>query len=210
MKDRRVSEAVIRRLPKYYRQLEWLSANDVERISSSALAEQMNLNASQVRQDLNCFGGFGQQGYGYHVKNLHKEIAAILGLDRTHKIIIAGAGNIGQALCNYEGFAQEGFSVCALFDVDEALIGQEISGRPIYHIDQMEDFIREHNIEIGVISARRRAAQSIADAMVSAGIKGIWNFVPTTVTAPVPVENVHLSDSMYVLAYRINSLEHDC
>jgi len=209
MKNRRISEAVIRRLPRYYRQLEMLVSHEIERISSSELAAQMGLNASQVRQDLNCFGGFGQQGYGYHVATLYKEIANILGLSRPHSVIIAGAGNIGQALTNYEGFGPQGFHVRALFDVDEALIGKTISGIPVYHIDEMPAFIKKEKIEIGVIAARRRVAQSIADTMVQAGIQGIWNFVPITVTAEVPVENVHLSDSMYVLSYRLNTRDED-
>ncbi len=205
MKERRVSEAVIRRLPRYYRQLELLASKNVERISSSELAQQMGLNPSQVRQDLNCFGGFGQQGYGYPVQNLHKEIAAILGLTRTYRMVIAGAGNIGQALCNYEGFANRGFEVIALFDIDENLIGKTVSGKPILHVDQLSDFIRKNNVDIGIISARRRAAQPIADTMVEAGIRGIWNFVPIDVTASVPLENIQLSDSMFVLSYRLNS-----
>lgn len=205
MKDRKVSEAVIRRLPKYYRQLELLLSKGVERISSSELAQQMGLNPSQVRQDLNCFGGFGQQGYGYPVQNLHKEIANILGLTRKYKLVIVGAGNIGQALCKYEGFAQAGFEVIALFDIKEGLVGQSIAGRPILHTDGLGEFIRENNVDIGVITARRRSAQQIADTMAQAGVRAIWNFVPVDVTAPVPVENIQLSDSMLVLSYRLNT-----
>jgi len=207
MKERKVSEAVIRRLPRYYRQLELLNGKGVDRISSSELAQQMGLNPSQVRQDLNCFGGFGQQGYGYPVQNLHKEIANILGLTRSYKLVIAGAGNIGQALCKYEGFAQKGFEVIALFDINEALIGQTIAGRPILHVDQMSGFIRENSVDIGIISARRRSAQQIADTMVEAGIRAIWNFVPVDVTVSVPIENIQLSDSMFVLSYRLNAQE---
>ena len=207
MKERKVSEAVIRRLPRYYRQLELLKAENMERISSSELAQQMGLNPSQVRQDLNCFGGFGQQGYGYPVQNLHKEIASILGLTRTYRLIVVGAGNIGQALAKYEGFAQKGFEVIALFDVDEALIGQTINEKPILPAEHMSDFIRENNVDIGIITARRRSAQEIADTMVDAGIRAIWNFVPMDVTASVPIENIQLSDSMFVLSYRLNALE---
>ncbi len=208
MKERKVSEAVIRRLPRYYRQLELLNAENVERISSSELAQQMGLNPSQVRQDLNCFGGFGQQGYGYPVQNLHKEIANILGLTRNYRLVIVGAGNIGQALAKYEGFAQKGFEVIALFDVDEALIGQTINEKPILPVEQLSDFIKENNVDIGIITARRRSAQEIADIMVSAGIRAIWNFVPMDVTASVPIENIQLSDSMFVLSYRLNALEY--
>lgn len=207
MKERKVSEAVIRRLPRYYRQLELLKAENVERISSSELAQQMGLNPSQVRQDLNCFGGFGQQGYGYPVQNLHKEIANILGLTRNYRLIIVGAGNIGQALAKYEGFAQKGFEVVALFDVDETLIGQTVNGKPILPVQQLSDYIKENSVDIGIITARRRSAQEIADTMVGAGIRAIWNFVPIDVTASVPIENIQLSDSMFVLSYRLNASE---
>ena len=204
LKERRVSEAVIRRLPRYYRQLELISAKGIERISSSELAQQLGLNPSQLRQDLNCFGGFGQQGYGYSVHNLLKEIANILGLTRSYKLVIVGAGNIGQALCKYEGFTQQGFEVIALFDIKESLIGQTIAGRPILHVNHLGDFIRGNNVDIGIITARRSSAQQIADTMVEAGIYAIWNFVPADVASPVPVENVQLSDSMLVLSYRLN------
>ncbi|HWR22289.1 MAG TPA: redox-sensing transcriptional repressor Rex [Feifaniaceae bacterium] len=207
MKERKVSEAVIRRLPRYYRQLELLSAENVERISSSELAQRMGLNPSQVRQDLNCFGGFGQQGYGYPVQNLHKEIASILGLTRSYRLVIVGAGNIGQALAKYEGFAQKGFEVIALFDVDENLVGHTVNEKPILPAEQLSGFIRENDVDIGIITARRRSAQEIADTMVNAGIRAIWNFVPIDVTASVPIENIQLSDSMFVLSYRLKSLE---
>jgi len=205
MKARRVSEAVIRRLPRYYRQLEMLFSQGVERISSNELAQQMNLNASQVRQDFNCFGGFGQQGYGYHVPTLYKEISNILGLDRTYKTVIVGAGNIGQALCNYDGFFQKGFQILALFDINEELVGKTICDRPIYHVDELESYIRQNNIDIGVITAKRRSAQAIADTLVAGGIRSIWNFVPIDISAPVPIENVHLTDSMFTLAYKLNN-----
>ncbi|MDD3919748.1 MAG: redox-sensing transcriptional repressor Rex [Eubacteriales bacterium] len=204
MKDSRVSEAVIRRLPRYYRQLELLAANTVDRISSSELAQQMNLNASQVRQDLNCFGGFGQQGYGYHVETLLKEIGNILGLNRHYKLVIVGAGNMGTALSNYEAFHKKGFDVTALFDIKESLIGTTIAGHPVLPVEQLESYIRDNDVDIGVICARRSAAQNIADTMVEAGIKAIWNYVPTDIHADVPIENIHVSDSMLVLAYRMN------
>ncbi|MDL2257731.1 redox-sensing transcriptional repressor Rex [Eubacteriales bacterium OttesenSCG-928-K08] len=204
MNGRKVSEAVVRRLPRYYRRLELLKRKGVERISSSELAQQMNLNPSQVRQDLNCFGGFGQQGYGYHVSTLFDEIANILGLTQQYKLVIVGAGNIGQALVQYEGFRQQGFMVVALFDVNEKIVGSEIAGLPVLHVDELKQFIEENNVDIGIIAARRSAAQDIADTMADAGIRGIWNFVPTDVTADVPLENVHLSDSMLVLSYRLN------
>ena len=155
---KRVSEAVIRRLPRYYRHLTMLETQGVERISSERLARQMNLNASQVRQDFNCFGGFGQQGYGYNVSNLTGEIKRIMGIDRKHTIIIVGAGNIGHALTNFPGFAETGFEVKALFDVNEDLIGTEIKGHPVLDVKDMDEYIRENQIDIGVIAARRSAA----------------------------------------------------
>ncbi|MBE5785035.1 MAG: redox-sensing transcriptional repressor Rex [Clostridiales bacterium] len=203
MAFKRVSEAVIKRLPRYYRHLVMLEGQGVERISSEKLAQQMRLNASQVRQDFNCFGGFGQQGYGYNVRTLLQEIKSILALDREHTVVIVGAGNIGRALTNFEGFAASGFKVLALFDVNPALIGTEINGKPVYAMDQLEGFVREHSVDIGVIAARRSAAQDIADRMVGAGIKGIWNFVPVDLVVNVPIENVHLNDSLSELSYKI-------
>ena len=203
MAFKRVSDAVIKRLPRYYRHLIMLEGQGVERISSEKLAQQMGLNASQVRQDFNCFGGFGQQGYGYNVRTLLAEIKAILALDKEHTVIIVGAGNIGHALTNFEGFAASGFRTVALFDISANVIGEEINGRPVYDSAQMEEYIRTNQVDIGVIAARRSAAQEIADRMVAAGIKGIWNFAPTDITAPVPVENIHLSDSLSELSYKI-------
>ena len=154
MEFRRVSEAVIRRMPKYYRQLTVLRDQGMERISSGRLAQMMRLNASQVRQDFNCFGGFGQQGYGYNVNTLLAEIKNILAITHPYNAIIVGAGNIGTALANFDGFEQEGFIIKALFDVKEELLGTEIDGKPVYHIDEMERYVQENNITIGVIAAR--------------------------------------------------------
>ncbi len=203
MAFKRVSEAVIKRLPRYYRHLVMLDGQGVERISSEKLAQQMRLNASQVRQDFNCFGGFGQQGYGYNVRTLLSEIKAILALDREHSVVIVGAGNIGHALTSFEGFAPAGFKVMALFDIKPELIGKEINGKPVFDSAGLEDYIRENGIDIGVIAARRSAAQEIAERMVSAGIKGIWNFAPTDIIVPVPIENVQLNDSLSELSYKI-------
>ena len=205
MKNRKVSKAVIRRLPRYYRELGLLKHKKIERISSGDLAERLGLNPSQVRQDLNCFGGFGQQGYGYQVSSLHKELASILGLTRKYRAIIAGAGNIGQALCKYEGFLELGFETLALFDIDKSLVGKLVCEKPVMHIDKMGDFILSNNVDIGIIAARRRAAQPIADIMVKSGIRAIWNFVPADITVPVPLENVHLSDSLLVLTYQLTN-----
>jgi len=203
MEFRRVSEAVIRRMPKYYRQLLVLQKQGVERISSGKLAQLMRLNASQVRQDFNCFGGFGQQGYGYNVSVLLKEIKNILAINRPYKAIVVGAGNIGSALAGFEGFEREEISVAALFDVREELIGAEISGKPVYGMDKLEEYVQQNDVSIGIIAARRSAAQQIADRMAAAGIKGIWNFAPVDVTADVPVENIHMTDSLICLMYRM-------
>ena len=199
----KASLPVIKRLPKYYRYLTNLSADGKDKISSSELAHMMGTTASQVRQDFNCFGGFGQQGYGYNVSNLTGEIKRIMGIDRKHTIIIVGAGNIGHALTNFPGFAETGFEVKALFDVNEDLIGTEIKGHPVLDVKDMDEYIRENQIDIGVIAARRSAAQEIADRMCAAGIRGIWNFVPLDITTSVPIENVHLSESLSTLSYKI-------
>lgn len=204
MAFKRVSEAVIKRLPRYYRHLVMLESQGVERISSEKLAQQMRLNASQVRQDFNCFGGFGQQGYGYNVRSLLSEIKSILALDRDHSVVIVGAGNIGHALTNFEGFAAAGFKVLALFDVKPELVGKEINGKPVFDCAELEAFIRKYSVDIGVIAARRSAAQEIAERMVEAGIKGIWNFAPIDLVSRVPVENVHLNDSLSELSYKID------
>ena len=203
MEFRRVSEAVIRRMPRYYRQLQVLQAQGVERISSGKLAQMMRLNASQVRQDFNCFGGFGQQGYGYNVNTLLNEIKNILALNKNHKAVVAGAGNIGRALASFDNFEQHGFGITALFDVNDELVGTEVNGKPVLHISKLEEYVKENNIAVGIITARRSAAQELADRMVQAGVKGIWNFAPTDVTASVPVENIHMTDSLICLAYKM-------
>lgn len=202
----RVSEAVIRRLPKYYRYLKEMEKNGIERISSKELSNRMGLTASQIRQDFNCFGGFGQQGYGYHVSDLCGEIRKILGLDKKYNVIIVGAGNLGQALANYVGFEKEGFNIRAMFDVNPRLVGLSIRGIQIFDIDAMNDYIIKNNIQVGVICTPKSHAQEIADEMVKCGIKSIWNFAPIDVETPedVVVENVHLSDSLYTLSYKMN------
>lgn len=207
MQNERVSEAVIRRLPRYYRHLLQLKADGVERISSGSLAQQMRLNASQVRQDFNCFGGFGQQGYGYRVETLLAEIKNILSLNGKYRVIIVGAGNIGQALAHFDGFEKDGFVVMALFDVDEKLVGTEVNGKPVLHVDRLEAYLGEHGADVGVIAARKSSAQEIADRMASAGIGGIWNFAPVDVVASVPVEQVHMSDSIICLSYKMSHRE---
>ncbi|HZJ82504.1 MAG TPA: redox-sensing transcriptional repressor Rex [Clostridia bacterium] len=207
-KSGRVSEAVIRRLPKYYRYLKEMKMNGVERISSRELSRKMGLTASQIRQDFNCFGGFGQQGYGYHVDELCDEIRKILGLDKKHNVIIVGAGNLGRALANYIGFEREGFKIKAMFDANPELIGKKIGETEILAVSTMGDFIADNNIKVGMISVPKYEAQDIADQMVERGIKSIWNFAPIDVEIPdsVAIENVHLSDSLYTLSFKMNDL----
>ena len=205
MEERNISQAVIRRLPRYYRYLGDLLENEVERISSNDLSKRMNVTASQNRQDLNNFGGFGQQGYGYNVKYLHTEIGKILGLDDTHNFVIIGAGNLGQALANYVSFEKRGFVVKGLFDVNPRLEGMTIRGIPIRRMDELKDFIKNNNIEIAVLTIPKDKAIEVADTLADTEIKGIWNFAHTDLKLPkhIIVENVHLSDSLMSLSYRI-------
>lgn len=206
MEERQISQAVIRRLPRYYRYLGELLENSVERISSNELSKRMNVTASQIRQDLNNFGGFGQQGYGYNVKYLYTEIGKILGLDVNHNMIILGAGNLGQALANYAAFERSGFVLKGIFDVNPRLEGVTIRGIEIRMMDELSDFIKENNIEIAVLTIPKTKAIEVADMLVESGIKAIWNFAYTDLELPedVIVENVHLSESLMRLSYNVN------
>lgn len=201
----KISPAVIRRLPKYYRYLEELESKKIDKISSSQMSIEMGLNASQIRRDLNCFGGFGQQGYGYSVEKLKKEIARILGLDQRYNVIVIGAGRIGQALMGYKNFMLEGFNVVDIFDNDPAKVGTEVLGREVMDVARLAPYLEEKNIDIAIICTPKEYAQQSADLLVSFGIKAIWNFAPTDVAVRrgVAVENVHLSDSLYVLSYKL-------
>ena len=192
----RVSDAVVRRLPMYYRHLKELEKAGVVRISSQELGERMNLTASQIRQDINCFGGFGQQGYGYHVANLKERIGEILGLHKQYHMIIVGAGNIGRAVANYAGFSREGFNIQAIFDVSEALVGIDVHGILVQPMEKLETWMSTHQVDI-------------ADQLVQGGVRAIWNFAPVDLTLPegVAVNNVHLSDSLHILSYRMNEKE---
>lgn len=204
-----ISLAVIKRLPRYFRYLEELLENGVERISSNELSARMNVTASQIRQDLNNFGGFGQQGYGYNVKFLHNEISKILGIDKTHSIIIVGAGNLGKALANYANFEKRGFVVKGMFDTNEKIIGTECRGSMIMPMSQMVDFIRDNNIEIMALTIPKNGATEVVQTAIEAGIKGIWNFAHIDLDVPknIVVENVHLSESLMTLSYNITRLE---
>ncbi len=206
MKDR-VSEAVIRRLPRYYRFLCELERAGTERVSSGELSREMRLNASQIRQDFNCFGGFGQQGYGYHVRTLRSEIGKILGLTRSYSAVIVGVGNIGAALAHYAGFEKEGLKITALFDADKAMLGKIVGGIAVRPLSEFEAFVAAEGADVGVIAVPKDAAQALADRMVAAGVASIWNFAPIDVAASVPVENVHMSDSLHILTYRLNNIQ---
>lgn len=205
MEQRKISRAVISRLPRYYRYLGDLLEAGVERISSSDLSKKMHVTASQIRQDLNNFGGFGQQGYGYNVKYLYTEIGKILGLDRSHNFIIIGAGNLGQALANYASFERSGFILKSLFDVNPRLEGVTIRGIPMRMVDELEDFLKNNDIEIAALTLPKSKAIEVADILVDNGVKGIWNFAHTDLSLPkdVVVENVHLSDTLMKLSYNL-------
>ena len=202
---RKISIVVIRRLPRYYRYLGELLKQDIKRTSSKELSERMNVTASQIRQDLNCFGGFGQQGYGYNVEELYYEIGGILGLRDGHKTIIAGAGNLGQALANHGGFEKRGFKLVAIFDTDKEKIGTFINGIEVYDIAYMREFLKENPVSIGILAVPRVATTEVADAMVECGIKGLLNFSYMDLKVPddVVVENVHLVDSLMTLSYQL-------
>lgn len=194
--------AVIRRLPKYHRYLNELVKNDVDRISSKELSEKIGFTASQIRQDLNCFGDFGQQGYGYNVKELCKEIDAILGLTKEYNTIIVGAGNIGQAIANYINFEKLGFSLKGIFDINPKLLGLKIHDIEIQDIDNVDAFLKNNNINIAIICVPKKSAQKVAEIIIKNNVKGIWNFAPVDLVTPddVIVENVHLSDSLLTLS----------
>lgn len=209
MEEREISKAVITRLPRYYRYLGELLESGVERISSNELSIRMKVTASQIRQDLNNFGGFGQQGYGYNVKYLYTEIGKILGIDRQHNLIVIGAGNLGQAIANYANFEKRGFLIKGMFDINPRLIGLVVRGIEIRNLDDLEQFVKENNVRMAALTIPKTKAPEIADRLVSAGIKAIWNFAHVDLNVPddVVVENVHLSESLMRLSYRVCSLQ---
>lgn len=203
---KKISLAVIKRLPRYYRYLGELIENEVVRISSKELSYRMGVTASQIRQDLNNFGGFGQQGYGYNVEYLYNEIAKILGLEKHYSVIVIGAGNLGQALANYTDFGRRGFNIKGLFDVNPRLVGISVHGIEIRDMDEMKKFVEENDIDIAVLTVPKVKAPLIANDLRDSGIKGIWNFAPIDLElndSHVIVENVHLSESLMTLSYRI-------
>ena len=213
MKNRDISktsipDVVIKRLPRYHRYLGDLLADGRLRISSAELSKIMNVTASQIRQDLNSFGGFGQQGYGYNIKYLHGKISELLGVTQGYTAIIAGAGNLGRALASTRMFGRRGVERLAMFDVDEKLIGTKIYGVPVYHIDELFDFCQKNNVTIGVLTVPKDAAYKVAMTMAHAGVKGIWNFANTEIEIEndnVAIENIHLGDSLMKLCYDIKT-----
>ena len=211
MEEREISKAVIKRLPRYYRYLGNLLEEKVERISSNELSEMMNVTASQIRQDLNNFGGFGQQGYGYNVKYLYNEIGRILGLDRgVYNMIIVGAGNLGQALANYVKFEKRGFWIKGIFDVNPRLKGMTVRGIEIRMTDELPQFIRDNQIQIAALTLPKSGAEELAPILVENGVKAIWNFAHTDLQRlpkDVIVESVHLSESLMQLSYNLNHME---
>lgn len=206
----KVSTAVIRRLPRYYRHLSELQRKGIVRISSSALGKSIGLTASQIRQDLFCFGGFGQQGYGYKVDVLKEQIGEILGISRGHTIVVLGAGNLGRALIENFKFSNNGFQLLAAFDVQERTVGTQIAGVPVYHADTLESFLAEHPASVGLLTVPKSAAQEMGERLMAAGVQGIWNFTNYEVSFPgadVVVESVHFSDSLLALSYMISQRE---
>ena len=206
MEAKQISKAVIKRLPRYCRYLGELLEDNVERISSNDLSKKMRVTASQIRQDLNNFGGFGQQGYGYNVKYLYTEIGKILGLDTVHPMIIVGAGNLGQALANYVEFEKRGFKLVGIFDVNPVLEGIAVRGIEIQMISDLPFFLKENNVEIAILTLPKNKAIDMADILIENGIKAIWNFAHVDLDTPdgVIVENVHLSESLMTLSYNLS------
>ena len=206
MKRENISDAVIRRLPRYYRHLTELCERGTVRISSHQLGQEMNITASQIRQDLSCFGEFGQQGYGYTVEELRGEIGHILGVDHNHHLIVIGAGNLGHALLRNFPFAATGFTVDAAFDASPELVGTTINGVAVHPASELETFIRENPVDVVVLTIPQNAAQNTANRLIDLGIQGFWNFtnVELTSTRPnVKIENLHFADSLLALSYRI-------
>ena len=201
-----VPKSVINRLPRYYRFLASLRTRGIVRISSRELAEKMGFTASQIRQDLNCFGGFGQQGYGYNVEQLYGEIGAILGLDERKKVILIGAGNLGRAIVTHIPFEQRGFSLVGIFDSKEAIAGQVIRGLPVRNISVLDEFCSENRPTAAILCIPPDAAPAIVDQLVRYGIKGFWNFSHYDINRKypdIPVESVHLNDSLMAFSYRL-------
>ena len=202
-----VSPAVIKRLPRYFRYLRELLRNDILRISSGELSKLMHVTASQIRQDLNCFGGFGQQGYGYNVKYLYGKISEILGVTQNYSAVIIGSGNLGRALASSPIFEKRGVKLTALFDVDPDVIGTEISGYTVLSMDTLEKYTSENPVDIAVLTTPKEVVRETAERLSALGVKGIWNFASREIELPgsdVIIETVHMGDSLMTLCYEIN------
>lgn len=207
--EKNISKSVIRRLPRYYRFLEELLNEGVEKISSSQLAERMRSTASQIRQDLNCFGGFGQQGYGYNVAELRAEIGAILRLDSKRRVIVVGAGNLGRAIAAHIDFSQYGCELIGIFDRDRSLLGLDIAGLKICSTSALSGFCAENKPDMAVLCIPRESARDTVKLLAECGVNAFWNFSHYDIQGDFPnaaVENVHLTDSLMTLSY---SMEND-
>ena len=203
-----VSGAVVKRLPRYHRYLGELLRGGTLRISSQELSRLMNVTASQIRQDLNCFGGFGQQGYGYNVKYLYGKISELLGVEEGYRAVIVGAGNLGHALAATPMFERRGVTRVAMFDVNESIIGTKICDTPVYNVKELERFCREEKIDIGIVCVPKECALEITSTLIAGGVRGIWNFANTELQIKkdgVVIENIHLGDSLMKLCYEIKT-----
>ena len=208
--SKEISIQVIKRLPRYYRFLTELESNGVDKISSTKLAEIMSSTASQVRQDLNCFGGFGQQGYGYSVAGLRGEIGRILGLDHKHCAILLGAGNLGRAIATHLNFDSLGFQLTAIFEKDKKLIGTMLRGIKVVSDSDIEDYIGSHPVDTAFLTLPKNSVEPLIDKLYTLGIRNFWNFSHFDIARKYRdtiVENVHLSDSLMTLCYRINQAD---
>lgn len=205
----KVSNAIIRRLPRYRRYLGHLQKRGIKKVSSGELSELIGYTASQIRQDFNTFGEFGQQGYGYSVDYLYKEINKILGLDREYKTVIVGVGNLGQAITNYTYYYKIGFNIMGLFDANPEIIGTSKNDVLVRNVEDLTDFCLKEGVDIGIICVNRENAQGVADKLVAGKVKGIWNFAPIDLEIPkeIALESVHLSDSLHALSFMIKSME---
>lgn len=210
--EKQISRAVIARLPRYYRYLGELLEDGVERISSNELSQRMHVTASQIRQDLNNFGGFGQQGYGYNVKYLYGKISDILGVTRGYNAIIIGAGNLGSALASSPIFEKRGVTLTALFDVNKDVVGSVISGYTVLHMDKLDDYVASNKVDIAVLTLPKEVVRETAEHLASLGIKGLWNFASTEIElegSDVVVQNVHMGDSLMTLCYELTKHNQD-
>ena len=203
-----ISNSVIRRLPRYYRFLGELEDQQISKISSRELSERMHLTASQIRQDLNCFGGFGQQGYGYNVSELRKEIGRLLGVDKHRKTILIGAGNLGTALAVHINFEKSGCSLIGIFDSNKKIVGNPLGKLTITDIDDLEKFCRENKPEVAVLCIPKSVTKEIVDRLTELGVRSFWNFSHYDINVEhknIIVENVHLGDSLLTLSYGVNN-----